>query len=618
MNSFFEIFVVILLAFSAYAVISNENQNFGIRLPHQYRDLPKEVTVYYLEDQYKEVLGDPPSPYSSSYQIPTAGLVSPTFSTSSSGIEVSSTGLIKAKGTTYYYKGGYGYPYPIEGYQYTRVKYSPVNTTVKVVSEGKTQEIRVYSKSYANIYAENKKNRIINEVIRDNMTKFEKLYAVTQWLALNTNYSGSYWDALDMLIFDRGDCWASTYTIMEFCKKLGLYCRERRANLDIGTGSGHRNVLSIIDGKYYVADAGFSGKKPRKFRVEEEPGAFSSGESTSGIYLIYQYDGEEKEVTIPCQHKNYNNITGLGLGDNSVFIYGTIEKLNIPACITNISGGAFSLCTNLTRVTINSANPNYETDNNGMVYSKGKSTLMFTPTNKKSVSIDPVTTAIGTSGLGNLKLDKLVIPGTVKTLGTSALAFSKITNLTIEYGVETIKNHAFEGMTSTSKVVIPDSVTFLGDYAFNQSRVSSVVLPQGLTEIPKYCFASSSVSSVVIPDTVTIIRKQAFFHCSSFRNISLPASLKTVESDAFFIMSSLLSRDIYFAGSEKRWNRITFETALPSDITVHFGNYPDDPSSEDDSNELNSMSLNSASLISGGFLVWVAIFITFISQIIRY
>jgi len=579
-----------------YAIVNNEYES---------RDLPKEVTVYYLEEQYAEYIGELPLSYPGSYQIPLAGLESPTFS-AGGGVQVDSSGIISPKGTTYYYKDGWGYTYPVEGYQYTRTKYYEANTTVRVTSNGVSQDIRVYSKSYAKIYANNKVDRVISEVVKDEMTGYEKLYAVTEWIANHTNYSGSYWDALDMLIFDRGDCWASTYTIIEFCKKLGFYCKERRANLDPNTGSGHRNVAAVIDGVHYIADAGFSGRMPRKFFVREEPGAFSSGLSSKGYYLIYQYDGEEEEVAIPCEHKNAT-ITGLGLSGYSVFIYGTVKKLIIPNCISIIGEGAFSLCPNLTDVEIDDDNINFERDN-GMVYKKGKDTLIFTPTNKKSISFDPVTTVIGNSALGSLTLDKLVIPSTVKTLSSSALAFSNIKNLTIENGVEFIGNRAFEKMTSSSKVVIPDSAKVIGNYSFNSSSIDNVVFPQGITEIPIGCFYQSHITKVFIPDTVTTIRKQAFFYCRWLTNISLPASITSIEKDAFGSPVSV-RRHIYFAGSEKRWKKIKFENDLPSDTIMHYGDYPDDDSS-------SNGKLNSAHFVSSGYLVWIAIAVAMICQMI--
>jgi len=252
--------------------------------------------------------------------------------------------------------------------------------------------------------------------------------------------------------------------------------------------------------------------------------------------------------------------------------------------------------------------------NDGMLYTKGKGKLMFTPTNKQSVTINSATTVIAGGALSNLNLDKLVIPGTVKNLSAYALAYTNIKNITIENGVEVIGNHAFEKSTSDSPVVIPDSVKVFGNYSFNASKISDVVLPQGLTEIPMYCFRESKIKNIVIPNNVTVIRKQAFYYCTALKNISLPSSITSIEADAFDSPMSM-KRDIYFAGSEKRWNRITFgKSAVPDTInTIHFGNEPDESDADEDLNA----GADAANIVAVGYPLW-AIFIAVIFCYIQH
>jgi len=535
-----------------------------------------DATIYFFDDDYAKKVGKMPSEYKKEYQIPKSGVSSPTFKVKSGSVEVSDKGVVKPKGTKYWWKNGWGYLYEIPDADKITVRYYETNATVTMTdSAGTKTDFKVRVINYANIYVNNKLDRVISEIITNGMSAYDKLYAVTEWVANNTDYDGSYYNAVDMLIYDCGDCWASTYTIIEFCKKLGLNCKERRANLDPGTGSGHRNVVCYIGDKYYIADAGYCcDPKPRHFAVREEPGGFSSGIVISTRqYIIYQYDGMEEEVTIPCEYEG-NNITVFGLSGANVFIYGTVKKVNIPSCITTIGESAFSMCPNLADVVIHEDNPNYESYDR-MVYTKGKGTLIFTSTNKSSVTISPLTTTIGVGALGSLNLGSLVIPGTVKKVGNSALAFSTITNITIEYGVESFGNRAFE-KAKISKVVFPDSVKSIGNYSFNASSISTVVFPKNLTEVPRGCFYQSTIKNPILPDTIEVIRRQAFYYCSHLDNLSLPASLTHVEADAFDNPSTKYISHIYFAGSERRWNRIQFDTPINKKIQLHFGDYPDD------------------------------------------
>ena len=71
-------------------------------------------------------------------------------------------------------------------------------------------------------------------------------------------------------------------------------------------------------------------------------------------------------------------------------------------------------------------------------------------------------------------------------------------------------------------VVIPDSVTSIGDGAFSGcSSLASVVIPDSVTSIGVYAFLDcSSLESVVIPDSVTSIGSSAFQNCSSLESVT--------------------------------------------------------------------------------------------------
>ena len=95
-----------------------------------------------------------------------------------------------------------------------------------------------------------------------------------------------------------------------------------------------------------------------------------------------------------------------------------------------------------------------------------------------------------------------------------------IMGFNIENGV--LKKYA--GKWGVTEVVIPDSVTAIGDGAFfGCDSLTSIVIPDSVTAIGDGAFRwCSSVSSIVIPDSVATIGYHAFERCS--RNLKIHVS----------------------------------------------------------------------------------------------
>ena len=100
--------------------------------------------------------------------------------------------------------------------------------------------------------------------------------------------------------------------------------------------------------------------------------------------------------------------------------------------------------------------------------------------------------------------------------------------------VTSIYNHAFEGH-AMSAVVIPDSVTTIGTYAFSGcENLTSVVIPDSVDTILNFAFYNcTSLKSVTLGGGVSSIAGAAFKNCTSLEDIVIPENVTSIASSVF-------------------------------------------------------------------------------------
>ena len=138
--------------------------------------------------------------------------------------------------------------------------------------------------------------------------------------------------------------------------------------------------------------------------------------------------------------------------------------------------------------------------------------------------------------IGCRSLTSLVIPDSVTNIGDYAFWNCRsLTDIVIPDGVTSIGKCAFEGCSALSSVVIPDSVSCIGFGAFeNCSSLHSVVIPDSVTNIGDYAFWNCrSLSEIVIPSSVTSIGDAAFEDCSSLSSVVIPESVVNLNGNPF-------------------------------------------------------------------------------------
>lgn len=152
------------------------------------------------------------------------------------------------------------------------------------------------------------------------------------------------------------------------------------------------------------------------------------------------------------------------------------------------------------------------------------------------VEIDSGITSIGDNAFNQCTaLKTVIIPDTVTRIGEQAFSYSAVTELTLPVNVKRIGRRAFSFCEKLEKINIPDGVTDISDCFAFCKNLKEIELPYGIAEIPADTFRwCSGMTDIEIPDSVTKIGSKAFHGCES---------LKTV----------------YYSGTEEQWNKIIIE-----------------------------------------------------------
>lgn len=151
----------------------------------------------------------------------------------------------------------------------------------------------------------------------------------------------------------------------------------------------------------------------------------------------------------------------------------------------------------------------------------------------------------------NLLITSVYIPESVRQIGTNA--FKNCTKLeevvfTGNSKLTTIGGGAFENCTSLSKITLPQTVTYLKNYAFKNSAITQAEfyslsdsylgesIFEGCASLERVHFYDSCTLTTIMPNT--------FKNCTALKSVILPSSLKTIGNYAFRGCSALEGIDL--------------------------------------------------------------------------
>ena len=263
------------------------------------------------------------------------------------------------------------------------------------------------------------------------------------------------------------------------------------------------------------------------------------------------------------------------IGDYAFFGFNKLKKIIIPESVVEIGDGAFVGCSGLNSIMVSEENKNYDSRNGcNAIIETSTNTLILGSNN--TIIPDSVMIINDFAFYGCNQLKDIIIPENVIGIGYSAfggcsgLNSIKVSEENKNYDSRNNCNAIIATSTDTlingcKNTTIPDSVTIIGEYAFEKcSELKKIIIPQSVTAVGYAAFEGctgltdvtisgniefnadifsncTGLISAVILDGATEIGEGMFENCIRLKSISIPNSVIKIGNSAFKECAELTS-----------------------------------------------------------------------------
>ncbi|MBU5417981.1 leucine-rich repeat protein [Anaerobutyricum soehngenii] len=252
----------------------------------------------------------------------------------------------------------------------------------------------------------------------------------------------------------------------------------------------------------------------------------------------------ESDTFYGCKQLESINLEHVkSIGRRAFYFCSNLSGINLSADIEQLEYAAFRGCSSIDKVNI------------GSKLSELSEQVFAECSSLKEIYIPDNITAIQKAAFYECTaLGQVTGAKNVEVLGEMAFNGAKSLE-TYPFGnkVRSIGNSAFSGCSSFKIDKIPDSVTFMGTWAFGSTAIETIEFGSGLTYINSYAFSyCSNLTKVTFPSNIESIKIYAFSHCPKLKNVIFTEGLKTINEGAFtgsIIKEAVIPKSVSAIGS---------------------------------------------------------------------
>lgn len=224
-----------------------------------------------------------------------------------------------------------------------------------------------------------------------------------------------------------------------------------------------------------------------------------------------------------------NNVKKISAG--AFYSVRNLRDVELGASVETIEDGAITGSPDFTRFAVDSNNPNYTADAEGIIYTKNKEELVLYPS--------------GRAG------EYSTLPTTKKIRKRAFYYAQKVTKVNFNSALEDIDNDAFQVTTALNEITFaaPSSLKRIGTWVFYMSGLTKLELPASLKEIGSTAFSKNNnlkTVTVAANSQLESIGTSAFSDNSNLESFTFEGStaLKTIRGNAFSNDTKLASFDV--------------------------------------------------------------------------